>query len=187
MIKMACIALVALTTASTQDGCDGNHESNTVKTRQAAEAERAAEQIRFTENAEIDNIKRRLELTSSPGLLGYIALINNVGQVALYTPVKGKVTSGNKRLTPTWTYTGKSRDCGQYNCEDIVEAPSDEGTSGKSGEYVFFWAPTGQYFQTNMSYVYSDQPFRPTSDPLLVLDGAAKNVTAQPSSVPTKK
>ena len=178
MMKFMTIGLVALATAA-NDSCTSTRSDNSNKARQALEAERAAATIAFTENAEIENIKRRLELTSKPGLLGYLALINNVGQVALYTPVKGKVTSGAKRLTKPWTFSGQFRDCGEWNCEDVVAAPSDEGTHGTSGEYVFFWAPSGQYFQTNMSYVYSDQPFRPASDPLLVLEAPKEEKKAE--------
>jgi hypothetical protein len=66
---------------------------------QANQAAQAANSIRFNANAEIDNIKRRLELTSDPNLLGYIVLMNEAGQPIIYEGVKGKVTSGSKRLT----------------------------------------------------------------------------------------
>lgn len=46
------------------------------KDLQSQKAKDAAESIHFDENAEIDNITRRLQLTSSPGLLGYIVLWN---------------------------------------------------------------------------------------------------------------
>lgn len=138
----------------------------TTKDEQAAKAERAADSITFTENAEIDNIKRRLELTSSPGLLGYVVLMNAAGQPVMYTTVKGKITSGGKRLTRPYEYTWVSG--GQFSKNDQVEAPSDEGTYGHAGDYVFFWTESGQYVQWNGTYLYSDKPIRLSVEPIVV-------------------
>ena len=162
------------------NSCDQPNTPPTVQQQQASKAADAAKHLNFTDNAEIDNIKHRLELTAQPELLGFIALVNNVGQIALYTPVKGKVTSGGKRLTPPFQVSRTQRDCGESYCDDITAAPSDEGTWGSSNEYIYFRAPTGQYFQTNMNYIYSDKPFRPTVEPLLVIGEAA------PASAPKK-
>lgn len=142
-------------------------EQPKTKTTQAQHAKEAAESINFTENAEIDNIKDRLELTSDPGLLGFVTLVNNVGQVALYTPVKGKVTSGSKRLTSTERLIRGDR--GANYGDFLGSAPSDEGTYGSSNPYIYFWTPNGRYIQTSMDYVYSDQPFRLNAEPLMVL------------------
>lgn len=133
-------------------------------------AKAAADSIRFTENAEIDNIKKRLELTSNPGLLGFVAVINGVGQIVTYSPVQGKITSGGKRLTAPSKVWGIDR--GQYTGSQLGPSPSDEGTWGSSNPYVYWWTPGGQYLQTSMDYVYSDKPFRLSEVPLLLsLDG----------------
>ena len=81
----------------------------------------------------------------------------------MYTSVKGKITSGGKRLTrPDYVDLMDS-------CTDCVrEAPSDEGTYGRSGEYVFFWTTNGQYVQWNGGYLYSDKPFRTNIKPLVI-------------------
>jgi len=120
-------AVLALT------ACDVEPPTPTVKHTQAQKAAQAAQSIVFTENAEIDNIKKRLELTANPGLLGYVVLLNEMGQPVMYTGVKGKITSGGKRLTKTveWVH----RDCGAQYCDKEQPAPSDEGTYGSSGEY----------------------------------------------------
>lgn len=140
--------------------------AQSVKTEQAQRAQRAAESISFTDNAEIDNIKARLELTANPGLLGFIMLLNEMGQPVLYEGVKGKVTSGGKRLTKTWQ---KQRwDCGANSCEHEVAAPSDEGTYGHSGDYIFYWNTNGQYRQWNGKFLYSDKPFTLRVEPLVI-------------------
>lgn len=134
-----------------------------VQEKKAAEA---ANSIRFNENAEIDNIKRRLELTSDPGLVGYIILLNQAGQPIMYEVVKGKVTSGGKRLTDPQR---KVRcDKGQYAGDCFVVSPSDEGTYGTSGEYVFYFNADGVYRQWSGTYLYSTQPFRLTTEPLVI-------------------
>lgn len=138
-----------------------------VKQTQAAKAAEAANSITFSENAEIENIKRRLELTSNPGQIGFVLLMNEMGQPVAYMSVRGKVTSGSKRLTsPEVERRGDY--CGESYCSHIYIAPSDEGTYGTSGEYVYFWTNEGQYVQWNGKYLYSDKPLR-TSVPPLVL------------------
>tara|TARA_R110002110_G_scaffold164195_3_gene364330 strand:+ start:811 stop:1314 length:504 start_codon:yes stop_codon:yes gene_type:complete len=129
--------------------------------RQAAQAQQAAEQISFTDNAEIENITRRLELTSSPGLVGYVLLLNDAGQPIYYVATDGKLTSGGKRLTKPFQL---SQTYGEY------PTPSDEGTwsGGGSLPYVYFWSTSGQYYQWSGDYLFSDQPFRLNVEPLVV-------------------
>ena len=148
-------------------GCGGGGKSD-AKSQQAVKAEAAANSIQFSENAEIENIKHRLELTADPGLLGFIVLFNEAGQPVLYSGVKGKVTSGGKRLTKTQHVSGT------FEHPAVTDAPSDEGTYGHSGEYIFFWTPAGEYRQWNGKYLYSDKPIRLTVQPLVVSVQEAK-------------
>lgn len=147
-----------------------------VKDTEAAKAAAAANSVHFTENAEIDNIKRRLELTSQPGLLGFIAVINMSGAPVLYTCVKGKVTSGSKRLTKPWEWQSNGSNYSN------VDAPSDEGTYGSSSPYVYWWTCGGQYLQTDGNYIYSDKPFRLTAQPMIAVDQAT--LDAQTKAAP---
>lgn len=162
MKKSAILALLLATPfllANSQ--CDGTP----VKNEQAQRAKEAASQIRFGENAEIDNIKRRLELTSQPGLLGFVVLLNEAGQPIMHVGVRGKITSGSKRLTEP---DRASAAWGGGNNTVVRLAPSDEGTWGSSSEYVFFWTVDGNYIQWNGKYLYSDKPFRLNVEPLVV-------------------
>lgn len=140
-------------------GCKGEPSTKQI---QAMKAEEAANSISFTENAEIDNIKRRLELTSKVGLVGYVVLFNEMGQPVMYTTVKGKITSGSKRLTRP-----DVRDCGGSNCV-ARQASSDEGTYGSSNPYVFFWTQSDQYVQWSGNYLYSDKPIRLRQEPVVI-------------------
>ena len=135
------------------------------KNLQAEKAKEAANSLSFAAgNAEIDNIKHRLQLTADPGLIGYIVLFNDMGRPILYTTVKGKVTSGSKRLTPpvkTWEVFGGPNTLGT--------APSDEGTFGDSNPYIYFWTTGGQYIQWSGTYLYSDKPLRTAEEPAVIL------------------
>lgn len=136
------------------------------KLNQANKAAEAAASIQFSENAEIENIKRRLQLTSNPGQLGFILLLNETGQPVAYLSVKGKITSGSKRLTSSQQIV--TADCGDSYCDQIREAPSDEGTFGSSDPYIFWFGTDGAYHQWNGKYLYSDKPFRVSIKPLVI-------------------
>lgn len=155
--KIALTALLALALA----GC-GPEAPRAAKVSQAERAAEAANSISFTENAEIDNIKRRLELTSNPGAVGFVLLMNEAGQPIMYTSVKGKITSGSKRLTEPDRVTG------YLDNPTVRAAPSDEGTYGSSDAYIYFWTAEGQYVQWNGKYLYSDKPLRLRIEPLVV-------------------
>jgi hypothetical protein len=162
IITMAAIASVAFLAA-----CDAAPATQAPqKQSQAQKAAEVANSVRMVENAEINNIKARLELTSNPGLMGFILLMNEAGQPIMYTGVKGKITSGTKRLTAPaqqWKI-----DRGEWNGTQLGPAPSDEGTWGSSDSYIYFWTTSGQYMQWNGKYLYSDKPFRTTVEPLVV-------------------
>ena len=161
------IALVA-TSALLLAACEPNAPANPAKTTQAQKAAEAANSIQFSENAEIDNIKRRLELTSNPGQIGFVLLLNEMGKPVMYTSVKGKITSGSKRLTPPQEVKCLEV-AGQVGCsQQMVDSPSDEGTYGSSNPYIFFWTADGQYIQWAGKYLYSDKPFR-IEDPTIVI------------------
>lgn len=144
----------------------GHPVAASAKMDQSKKAAEAANSIRFDENAEIDNIKKRLELTSNPGLTGYITLMNQAGQPILYAGIKGKVTSSGKRLT-----RGEQLvrcDKGNYTGDCVMDSPSDEGTWGHSSPYIYFWTASGAYYQWSGDYLYSDQPMRLDVKPLVV-------------------
>ena len=164
IISVLSIAAAAFALA----GCEPNPPANPAKTAQAAKAAEAANSINFTDNAEIDNIKKRLELTSNPGQIGYVLLLNEMGKPVMYAGVRGKITSGQKRLTaPQEVKCLEVADA--VGCsQQMVDSPSDEGTYGSSSPYVFFWTTDGQYFQWAGKYLYSDKPFR-ISDPTIVV------------------
>ena len=142
---------------------------NTNREVQSQEAQRVADSIQFAGNAEIDNIRRKLELTSSPNLLGFIVLLNEAGQPIAYHAVRGKVTSSGKRLRPSvrvLQVPNHGNNGGQHSV--VIPTPSDEGTYGSSDSYVYFWNTSGAYVQWSGHYLYSDRPIRLNVQPLVV-------------------
>lgn len=168
MFKTPTLILTAIALVA----CNDTAAQKPKKVTQSQKAKQAAGSVSFTENAEIENIKKRLELTSQPGLLGFLAVTNAAGAPVMYTCVKGKITSGGKRLTQPWKLTKGDR--GEWSGDFVTPAPSDEGTWGSSSPYIYWWTCGGQYIQTNVNYVYSDKPFRLTVQPLIAIDAETK-------------
>lgn len=171
--------LVVLAVVLAACGHDKKQPAASVAETQSEKAAVAANSINFGDNAEIANITRRLELTSKPGLQGFISLLNETGQVVWYGGIKGKPTSGSKRLTPRQMLLRGDR--GDYNGDFVVQAPSDEGTHGSSSPYIFFWTTASdQYMQWSGTYLYSDQPFRLTVQPIMlsIVDDSEDRTTA---------
>lgn len=156
------LKLIAIISSLCLAGCDID-DPKAVKNQQSEKAAQAANSIQFTDNAEIDNIKRRIEITAHPGKLGFIMLMNEAGQPILYEGVKGKVTSGGKRLTTP----DRIPSCYDGRCP-VRAAPSDEGTWGSSAEYIFYWTVNDEYRQWNGKYLYADKPFRLRIEPLII-------------------
>lgn len=110
------------------------------------------------------NISKRLTTFSDPAKISYIYLIN-YGRVMAYYVVKGKITSGGKRLTPQNQVA--YQDIGTPD-NVVVEAPELDGTYGNSNPYIFFWTTDGTYVQWSGDYMLTDQPMQLATQPELV-------------------
>lgn len=110
------------------------------------------------------NIKKRLETFDNPNKVSYIYLINYGKVMAFYT-IKGKVTSGGKRLTSTQQQVDS-----RWNSPAafVMEAPELDGTYGSSNPYIFFWTTDGVYVQWTGDYMLVDQPLQLSTQPELV-------------------
>ncbi len=165
--KQSLIIIGIATAICSTVACDrGARGMSKTKATQSQKAAQAAKSVKFTRNTEIENLKRRLKLTGEPGKVGFITLLNAAGQPIMYTDVKGKVSSGGKRLTKTWQRV--TCDKGERNGDCYVAAPGDEGTYGSSAPYIYFWDTRGKYHQWSGQYLYTDQPQRLRIEPLVV-------------------
>lgn len=145
------------------------------RAQQSRAASQAAASVQFNANAEIDNIKRRLELTANPTLLGYILLMNEAGQPIIYEGVRGKVTTSGSRLTAPDRIERRSGGANSADSQAVVRAPSDTGTYDTgTTQFIYYWTTSGQYRQWSGHYLYSDKPIRLRVEPLVI------NTTAVP-------
>ena len=111
------------------------------------------------------NTKKRLELFDDPNKVSYVYLIS-YGRVMAHYVIKGKITSGNKRLTSTERLIkGRS---GGYTNDIVMESPSLDGSYGHSSKYVFFWTTEGSYVQWNGEYMLCDMPLKLATKPELI-------------------
>lgn len=126
--------------------------------------------------AEQRNIRDRLAEDNKPGAIKHLYVISAYsGQVILYSTVRGKVTSGGKRLTPTtvaaidgqhvyeW-HNGFPVDFGG-TVKATAEVLQDDGSYGSSMDYLYWWDQQGRYHQ---HYVSGGQILHIASEPIAV-------------------
>lgn len=119
------------------------------------------------------NIKDRLENDNKPGSIKHLYVISAYsGQVIIYSTVKGKVTSGGKRLTPTTITDIYSTSAGtgfpikiSGGTAYTQEVLQDDGTYGSSMDYLYWTDQNGNYHQ---HYVTGGQILHVSSAPILV-------------------
>ena len=122
--------------------------------------------------AEQRNIRDRLIEDNKPGSVKHLYVISAYsGQTIIYSTVRGKVTSGGKRLTPTkitdtlnTTGSGFAIDIGPHRAY-TQEVLQDDGTYGHSAEYLYWWDTKGVYHQ---HYVSGGQIVHVSNQPLAV-------------------
>lgn len=119
------------------------------------------------------NIKERLQEDNKPGSIKHLYVISAYsGQVIIYSTVRGKVTSGGKRLTPTTVavHGGEYHNDGfriyfAGNAFETAEVLQDDGTYGHSGDYLYWWDTKGVYHQ---HYIAGGQIVHVSNQPLAV-------------------
>ena len=162
-VKITCLA-VLLTLGLT--GCLGEDSSPVDKlAKKAAEAAQEAAAATIDPH-EIKAIERRRKLMGQPGLQLYVVFLNDMGQPIDYFVTDGKCTSSGKRLTPTTTAVKGDR--GSYYGYFAVPARSEDGTHGKSDEYIYCKTVDGKYKQWNGDYYASNAPIELTIKPLII-------------------
>jgi len=122
------------------------------------------------------NIMDRIVADNTPGSIKHLYVISAYsGQVLIYSTVRGKVTSGGKRLTPT--LVAAAYDEHVYNPLEGIpvsiggrnlrtpEVLQDDGTYGYSMDYLYWWDTRGVYHQ---HYVTGGQILHISDQPLSV-------------------
>ncbi len=117
------------------------------------------------------NIRDRLVEDNKLGAVKHLYVISAYsGQVIIYSTVRGKVTSGGKRLTPMAVVTNPGSTMGftvEFGGHNQVtgEVLQDDGAYGSSTEYLYWWDTKGVYHQ---HYVSGGQIVHVSNQPLAV-------------------
>lgn len=153
-------------------GCD-----STVDTKSSSGVQKATVQVQTDATgltAEQKNIRDRLLEDNKPGSIKHLYVISAYsGQVLIYSTVRGKVTSGGKRLTPTSVVVGSQ---GEYKRPGFSmnfggtematnEVLQDDGAYGHSMDYLYWWDTKGVFHQ---HYVSGGQIVHVSNQPLSV-------------------
>lgn len=121
---------------------------------------------------EQENIIKRLERDNKVGSIKHLYIISAyTGDVLQYSTVKGKVTSGGKRLSPKTVNGNGYNNAGYSNFVKLGdqqmttdEVLDDGGAYGESGNYLFWFDAQDnyqQYYPSGGTYLHiSDKPLR---------------------------
>lgn len=166
-IRVGAVALLLPFLMANQD-CNEHTEASSASGVRRANAEVTTGSDGLT--VEQRNIRDRLAADNKPGSLKHLYVISSTsGQVILYSTVRGKVTSGNKRLTPKSVYVAAYQGdmLGGFaipiggTSKVTTEVLGDDGAYGDSGDYLFWFDAAGRYHQqyTEGCIIHvSDQP-----------------------------
>jgi hypothetical protein len=121
------------------------------------------------------NVKARVEEDNKLGAIKHLYVVSPMtGDVLLYSTVKGKVTSGGKRLSPTSIVVGSSgewqRDGYPFGRSVTSEVLQDDGTYGSSNPYIFWWDIRGVYHQHFIGSAELHVSSEPLNFPKVVLN-----------------
>ena len=170
-MKKALAILVSVVALGVFAGCD---VKSTTPPESASGVKKATVQVPTNSEGlttEQQNIRDRLLEDNKPGSIKHLYVISAYsGQVIIYSTVRGKVTSGGKRLTPTEVAAKEYRDVGfEVQIGDrphwTGEVLQDDGTYGHSSDYLYWWDTKDVYHQ---HYVSGGQIVHISNQPLAV-------------------
>jgi hypothetical protein len=118
---------------------------------------------------ERENLIRRYQYLNDENNVHHVYLMDE-GQVVSYFVAQGKVSSVNSKLTNDKQIVEiegctryKDRSNGAYfgtdgNCYRAVESPQMDGSYGTNGAAIFFFTTSGEYVESSLDYVVSEEP-----------------------------
>jgi hypothetical protein len=168
MKKLVLILVTAFTVVS----C-GNYEPKQQKSDSGVQkATTKVETYMNGRTIEQENIIKRLERDNKVGSIKHLYIISAyTGDVLQYSTVKGKVTSGGKRLSPKTVRGNGYESAGDNNFVEVAgiryitdEVLDDGGAYGESGNYLYWFDAQDnyqQYYPSGGTYLHiSDKPLR---------------------------
>lgn len=165
LFLLGCVTFFMLTN---EDSCTPSSTQSVEEQKVEANQKRLTAETDIpvlTKSLERQNIVKRLQMFEDENKVSYIYLMS-FGKVMAFYTIKGKVTSGTKRLTTNEKIVcNENYQTGNYS---VVEQASLDGTYGGSDAYVFFWTTDNIYIQWNGEYMLCDKPLKMSTQPELV-------------------
>lgn len=154
-MKKGLKVLISLTIGSSLllAGCEDTVSTSQMKDK-IGYSESLMKQVntpKLSRSLERENIRQRLIVSNDPLTLQWIYPMS-AGRVLGRFPVKGKITSSSKRLTPSTIM-----DTGSYNTSE--ELPDESGAYGSSVEYIFWFDPSGEIHSHRGDFFMSPRPY----------------------------
>jgi hypothetical protein len=139
------------------------------------------------------NLIQRYKYLNDENNVHHVYLIDE-GQVVGYYVAQGKVSSVNSKLTndqqiiatkECLSHSGANGGDDETNCYKAVESPQMDGSYGSNGDAIFFFTTSGDYVESNLDYVVSEEPKNIQDEVLLVesTDDEDDNSTAGNNTV----
>lgn len=173
MKKLICFLIgICLTFLATSTQAQDQKPDALKALQQRAEAAGQRAAAATVEANEINMIGYRRKLNGKTGLQLYVVFLSRSGQPIDYFVTDGKCVSSTKRLTPSYELV----DTGPNSV--LIDAPSEDGTHGKSSPYVYCKTVDGKYKQWNGRYYASDAPIELTIKPIMI-DPSGRNQQQQ--------
>jgi hypothetical protein len=168
LFKLMSVSMIALVLMSSGcgDGKQQKSDSGAIKATTHIKTDAEGHTVEQT------NIIERLQRDNQIGEVKHLYVISSYsGDVLEYSTVKGKVTSGGKRLSPktvngdgyespgnsNYVYIGGT----QYTTDEVLD---DGGAYGESGNYLFWFDAQDnyhQYYPSGGTYLHiSERPLR---------------------------
>lgn len=164
-ITIAIMSLFLCSNSSCNDNGQATSDSGVKKASTTVQTDangHTVEQTNYIERVKRDNMI---------GSVKHLYIIScYTGDVLEYSTVKGKVTSGGKRLSPS-SVTANARESSQLNSNWVTlngvdyttsEVPDEYGMYGSSSPYFYWFDAQGnyqQYYPSGGTYVHiSDRP-----------------------------
>lgn len=113
------------------------------------------------------NLIERLNRLNKEDAIGYVYLLSKGGSVMAFYTVRGKVSSLNSLLTTPTQIVDHKLPNGGYDAHDLP-SPDFDGSYGKNPEGIFFFTTGGALVEWSGDYMFSDQPLKMTTTPVLV-------------------
>jgi len=128
------------------------------------------------------NLIKRYQYLNDENNVHHVYLMDE-GQVVSYFVAQGKVSSVNSKLTndvqivkvPNAKFDGGNGAGGANGANyKTVESPQMDGSYGTNGDAIFFFTTSGEYVESSLDYVVSEEP-KNIQDEVILVDQSEGN------------